>query len=83
MPMTVLQISRSCEGETDLIALPAIPAKFPSLPEAGKEPHHLSFPVMLSLGVCFWEARQSLQDFKLNSDEASTPSELGPQCCRH
>lgn len=56
MPITVLQISQSCEGESDLTALPAIPAKLQSLPEAGKEPQHLPFPVMLSLGMCFWEA---------------------------
>lgn len=56
MPTTIVQISQSCEGEPDLIALPAIAAKLHSLPEAGKEPQHLPFPVMLSLGMCFWEA---------------------------
>lgn len=74
--------NQSCEGESDLIALPAIPAKLRSLPAAGKEPQHLPLPERLSLGTYFWEAWRRLQDFKLNRDEASAPSELGPQCCR-
>jgi len=47
------------QRERDLIAPPAIPAKFPSLPKARKKPHHSPFPVVLSLGMCFWEAWQT------------------------
>lgn len=74
--------NQSCEGESDLIAIPAIPDKLQSLPEAEKEPQHLSFPAMLSLGMCFWKAWQRLQELELNRDEASISSELCPQCCR-
>lgn len=32
MPTTILQISQSCEGESDLIGLPAIAATTPPFP---------------------------------------------------
>lgn len=63
---------------SDLTDLPAILAKQQSLPEPGKEPQNLPLPVMLSLGMCFWEAWHRHQDFKPNMDEAATPAELGP-----
>lgn len=62
--MAVLEISQSCEGQPGLTALPAIPAKLQRLPETGKEPQYLHFPVTLSLGIYFWEAWQRLLDFK-------------------
>lgn len=55
-------------------SLQAIPAKLQSLSKAGEGPQNLPSLRTSSLRICFWEAWQRHQLFKLNMDEASTPS---------